>query len=65
MDDLAKLKCVEREVKLRRGFYPRWVAAGRMTQDEADTELQTMEAIADDYKERLGGNLFTFNAAKR
>lgn len=36
--------CVEREIALRKRVYPRWVAAGRMTQDKADREIQTMEA---------------------
>jgi len=45
-----KLACVEREIKMRRRVYPRWVGDGRMTQAKADSEIQTMEAIADDYR---------------
>lgn len=44
-----KLACVEREIKMRRRVYPRWVSDGRMTQAKADSEILTMESIADDY----------------
>lgn len=64
-DDLEKLKCAERELKLRLHFYPRYVAKRRMTQEEADQEIKLMQEICDDYKAKLGGNLFTFDAAKR
>lgn len=45
-----KLACVEREVKMRRRVYPRWVENKRMTQAQADREIALMEAIADDYR---------------
>lgn len=53
-----KLKCAEREVKMRKKVYPRWIADGRMTDERAKHEIETMEAIAEDYrvqseKERL------------
>lgn len=31
-----KLACVERELRMRKQVYPRWVAAGRMKQEKAD-----------------------------
>lgn len=40
-----QIRCVEREIKMRKRAYPRWVAGGRMTQFEADTELAKMEAV--------------------
>jgi hypothetical protein len=45
-----KAECAEREVKQRRRVYPRFVADGRMTQDFADKQIATMEAIAADYR---------------
>jgi len=54
----TKLEVVERELKYRRHVYPRLVAEHKMTQHLADTQLEAMEAIAEDYralaaKERL------------
>ena len=48
--DEDKLKAAEREVKMRRRVYPRWVADGKMTQVQADREIAIMEAIAEDYR---------------
>ena len=53
-----KFTCAEREVKMRKKVYPRWVADGRMSEGKAALEIQIMEAIASDYraaaeKERL------------
>lgn len=46
----TKLACLDREIKMRRRVYPRWVQDGRMTQAKADDEIKTMESIADDYR---------------
>ncbi len=43
----AQLAAVEREVRMRENVYPRWVAAGRMTQSRADAELAAMRAVRD------------------
>lgn len=48
--DEEKLKCIEREIKMRRRVYPRWVEAGKMTALQADREISVMESIADDYR---------------
>ena len=40
-----QLDCVKREIKMRERVYPRWVEAGRMTQDKADRELEAMRAV--------------------
>lgn len=40
-----QVACVERELRMRRRVYPRWVEAGRMTQAKADAEIRTMEAV--------------------
>ncbi len=41
----TQLACVSREVALRERVYPRWVAAGRMTQAKADAEIAAMKAV--------------------
>lgn len=41
----AQIAAVAREIRLRRGVYPRWVALGKMTQRNADNELAAMEAV--------------------
>lgn len=40
-----QLACVERELKLRKRAYPRWVRDGRMPQGSAEREIRTMEAV--------------------
>jgi hypothetical protein len=40
-----QIRCVEREIALRRRVYPRWVAEERMSQVVADAEVATMEAV--------------------
>jgi hypothetical protein len=39
------LGCAKRELAMRENVYPRWVAAGKMTQQKADLELRYMRAI--------------------
>lgn len=53
MDNETKLLCIERELRLRRRVYPRWVAEGRMKIRDAEHEIKTMEAIADDYRRHI------------
>jgi hypothetical protein len=48
MTEQDKLRCAEREAKMRRRVYQRWVEQGRMTQKQADHEIACMEAIAAD-----------------
>lgn len=53
-----KLACAERELKMRRRVYERWVTEGKMSAGKAEHEIAAMEAIAADYqlavkKERL------------
>lgn len=40
-----QIACVERELKMRKRAYPRWIEAGRMTQAKADAEISAMEAV--------------------
>ena len=43
LDD--QIKCIEREIALRRRVYPRRVAEGRMKLDEAEREVSAMRAV--------------------
>jgi hypothetical protein len=43
------LRCIERELKMRRSVYPRWIAKGRMSVSHADYEIRTMEAIEEHF----------------
>lgn len=45
-----KLACAERELKMRRKVYPRWIDDGRMTNEKAAHEIAVMEAIVVDYQ---------------
>jgi len=54
VSDRDKLKCVEREIAMRKLVYPSRVRAGKMSQREADHEIRMMEAIAQDYREKVG-----------
>lgn len=38
-------KEIGRELGMRRSLYPKWVAAKRMSQDEADTRIAVMDAV--------------------
>jgi len=55
MTEHDKHACAVREAKMRRRVYPRWVAQGRMTQEQAEREIATMEAIAEDYRKIVWG----------
>lgn len=48
--DLEKLAALERELRMRRRVYPRWVSIGKMRAEDATRELMIMEAIAIDYR---------------
>lgn len=42
-----QLKCVEREISMRKRVYPRWVADGRMSSQKAEYEIATMNEVAE------------------
>jgi hypothetical protein len=46
MDRARLVKAAWREVGFRERVYPKWVAAGRMKQAEADEEIAAMREIA-------------------
>jgi hypothetical protein len=54
--DLEKLKCVEREIALRRAVYSKRVAEKRMNHDTAEKEIGIMKAIREDYLIRMNGS---------
>jgi hypothetical protein len=49
IDNIDKLRCVEREIAMRKSVYPKWIAAKRLSQENADREIAVMEAIREDY----------------
>jgi len=40
-----QIKCVKREIEKRKSFYPKWVAAGKLTQQEADYQIEAMTYV--------------------
>jgi major membrane immunogen (membrane-anchored lipoprotein) len=42
-----QIKCVRRELALRKSAYPHWVKDGRMKQEDADYEIEAMQAVHD------------------
>lgn len=47
-DEIAEL---EREVKLRKRVYPRWVFVGKLTQEKADRQIAIVESVINRLKE--------------
>ena len=45
-----KIRCVEREINLRRRVYARWVSEGRMKPENAAHEIGCMEAVLADLR---------------
>lgn len=41
----VQIACIEREIKMRRRVYPRWIESLRITQAKADAEIAAMEAV--------------------
>jgi hypothetical protein len=39
--------CAVRELAMRKGVFPKFIASGRMTQEQADREIAMMAAIVD------------------
>lgn len=40
-----QIKCVAREVAMRKNYYPKAIAKGRMKEEEAQREIERMEAV--------------------
>lgn len=47
-------RCAKRELDKRLHFYPKWIASGKMTQEQADFEIAGMKKIYDyfDYMQK-------------
>ena len=45
--------CIGRELGMRKNVYPKWVKAGRMKQETADMEIETMSEIYEYFKWRI------------
>jgi hypothetical protein len=56
MTETDKLRCVERELAMRRRVYPRWVEIGQMSAKQAEYEIKVMEAIVADYRKIVVGD---------
>ncbi len=39
------IKCVSREIRLRKSAYPKWIEDGRMNPEISRWEIVTMEAV--------------------
>jgi hypothetical protein len=50
--DTEKREAVEREAKMRRRVYPRWIKQKKMSQREAYKQIALMDEIADDYRKK-------------
>jgi hypothetical protein len=50
--DAEKRECAEREAKMRRRVYPRWVEQKKMSLAQADKQIALMDEIADDYRKK-------------
>jgi hypothetical protein len=46
----AQIKCVQREIGLRVGVYPRLIETGKLTKAEAEYELAAMRAVLETLK---------------
>ena len=42
LDD--QIRCLKREIAMRKNVYPKWLASGRMSRKEADREIDAMTA---------------------
>lgn len=47
-----QLRCVTRELSMRKYVYPRLVTEGKMSQRKADEEIAAMSAVVDTLRER-------------
>ncbi len=43
----AMIACVRRELAMRKNVYPKWVQSGRMKAEEADHQINCMQAVHD------------------
>lgn len=53
----AKLKCLQRELAIRRNVYPKRVQMNSMRQHNADAEIAMLEEIIADYQSYIEANI--------
>lgn len=46
-----QIKCVSREIALRKACYPKWISSGKMKPTEALKELSAMQAVLETLQE--------------
>ena len=51
-----QIQCVAREVALRKRCYPRWVQQKRLTEKQAQQEIERMEAVLHTLQHLAGRN---------
>ena len=47
---INQIKCLEREIKMRKSFYPRLVAQNKMNKDKMNYEISMMEGALNSLK---------------
>ena len=57
-DIYAQIKCVEREIAMRKRVYPRLIQAERMEAQSAEEEIKAMEAVLSTLREIAEPSLF-------
>lgn len=50
-----QIKCVTREISLRKRIYPVWVLKNKMKQEHADYEIDCMQSVLDLLQEKAKG----------
>lgn len=51
-----KLKCLDRELGMRKALYPSFVRRGKMSEEAAAEEIAVLEAIRSDYEASTARN---------
>ena len=51
IETMAKVLELERELKTRKHFYPKWIQQHKISQDAADRRILIIEAILADYNQ--------------
>lgn len=45
IDLQTQIKCIKREIAIRKRVYPRWIDQEKMNIEDAKNEIETMEAV--------------------
>jgi hypothetical protein len=53
VSDEDKLNEIEREIMIRERFYPDWVRSGKISAARAKRQIDILQEIARDYRQRL------------